>query len=155
MRSIIRSIIQRILIKKKGGVREVARTPNGVNNGWCSGELFSVRFRALLHMNFRILLYNIKSFNIFQSTQFNHDLQIECVSKPANSQLIELIESWHSIQYWSLVATLLGDRASWMLVGAGRSYELGDRASWAIVQAGRSCEQSDRASRVIWPSALY
>ena len=50
-------------------------------------------------MNFKIFLYNIKSFNIFQSTQFNQDLQIECVAKPASSQLIELIESWHSIQF--------------------------------------------------------
>ena len=50
-------------------------------------------------MNFRIFLYDIKSFNIFQLTQFNQDLQIECVANPAGSQLIELIESWHSIQY--------------------------------------------------------
>ena len=50
-------------------------------------------------MNFRIFLYNIKSSNIFQSTQFNQDLQIECVAKPASSQLIELIESWDSIQF--------------------------------------------------------
>jgi hypothetical protein len=35
---------------------------------------------------------------LFQSTQFNQDLQIECVAKPASSQLIELIESWRSIQ---------------------------------------------------------
>jgi len=49
-------------------------------------------------MNFSIPLY-IKSFNIFQSIQSNQDLQIECVAKLASSQLIELIESWHSIQF--------------------------------------------------------
>ena len=40
-------------------------------------------------MNFSIFLYNTKSFNIIQSTQFNQDLQIECVAKLASSQLIE------------------------------------------------------------------
>ena len=63
-------------------------------------------------MNFRIFLYNIKSFNIFQSTQFNQDLQIECVSKPASSQLIELIESWHSIQF--NIEASLNDLQAWI-----------------------------------------
>jgi hypothetical protein len=46
-----------------------------------------------------ITVYNIKSFNIFLSTQFNQDLQIKCVAKPASSQLIELIESSYLIQF--------------------------------------------------------
>ena len=62
-------------------------------------------------MNFGIFLYNIKRFNIFQSTQFNQDLQIECVAKPASSQLIELIESWHSIQF-NIEASLNGTNSS-------------------------------------------
>ena len=64
-------------------------------------------------MNFSIFLYNIKSFNIFQSTQFNQDLQIECVAKTASSQLIELIESWHSIQF--NIEASLNDLQAWSL----------------------------------------
>jgi len=48
---------------------------------------------------FSIFLYNIKSFNIYQLIQFNQNLYIDWVAKPASSQLIELIESWHSIQF--------------------------------------------------------
>ena len=62
-------------------------------------------------MNFRIFLYNIRSLHIFQSTQFNQDLQIDCVAKPASSQLIKLIESSHLIQF--NIEGLLIDLQAW------------------------------------------
>ena len=63
------------------------------------GSVFHIHSWQLLYINFSIFLYNIKSFNIFPSTQFSLDLQIE------------LIEPWHSIQF-NIEASLI-DLQAW------------------------------------------
>ena len=43
--------------------------------------------------------------------RFVDDLRIKCVAKHASSQLIELIESWHSIQF--NIEGSLGNLQAW------------------------------------------